>query len=903
MGRYKVHTEFIRRKSLRFKILTMAVLPVIIVQIAVGALTLLTYGRVTTKLLVERDRELARLMANQLSALLTGERHAGAFLSNELVIVQAEPSEVSGIGVGAMIGAPDGVLRIFLDSAGVVISTLPERLELVGQDWSDRDYVETALDSVEPFISDIISGPEMETEFIASVTPVTEDDELLGITVELIPWQAGAQNRYSESIMQLLQVGSSASVYLVDSHGRVVYHTNPDYVGEDFSSELVVELVLSGEANAVRVENIVGRETISSFAAIPNTKWGLILEDDWRTLTREMRTFQPLLIVLLLAGVIAPAIMIAKGIKHVTLPIEELTEATQEVAAGDFNQTIKVSSGDEIEALATQFNLMSARLRESYTHLEQRVAERTAELAAAKETAEEARGAAEEARRAAEEARRAAEAANRAKSAFLANMSHELRTPLNAILGYSQLMARDAQVTPAQRDYLDTIGRSGEHLLGLINDVLTMSKIEAGRTSLQENAFDLHRQLVGLKEMFAMRAADKNLSLILDIAPDVPRYIYADEGKLRQVLMNLLSNAVKFTEEGGVTLRVGSREYEVRSKEGEVPPSSLLPTPYSLLQFEVEDTGSGIAPEEMRAVFDPFVQTSSGQKSQEGTGLGLPISRQFVTMMRGELSLHSVVGEGSIFRVQVPVKLADADAVEVQAEHARRRVVGLAPGQRAPDGGPYRLLIVEDQPANRDVLVKLLEPFGFEVLCAVNGEEGVAVWERWQPHLVWMDMRMPVMDGYAATRKIKALAQVLGRTALVVALTASAFEEDHDAIIAVGCDDFIRKPFRESEIFDILAKHLGVRFIYETPEDGARAGQTAMGAADDATTPDGLRAALATLPAAWIADLRQATVTLDAARLLALLADIRPQAPRLADTLSQWVHNFDYEKIIQLTAE
>ena len=182
---------------------------------------------------------------------------------------------------------------------------------------------------------------------------------------------------------------------------------------------------------------------------------------------------------------------------------------------------------------------------------EQRVAERTAELETAKEAAG-ARGAAEEARKAAE--------ANRAKSIFLANMSHELRTPLNAILGYSQLMARDPQVTPAQRDYLDTIGRSGEHLLGLINDVLTMSKIEAGRATLQENAFDLHRLLMGLQEMFAMRAANKRLSLILDIAPDVPQYVYADESKLRQVLMNLLSNAVKFTEEGGVTLRVGSKD-------------------------------------------------------------------------------------------------------------------------------------------------------------------------------------------------------------------------------------------------------------------------------------------------------------------------------------------------------
>ena len=215
--------------------------------------------------------------------------------------------------------------------------------------------------------------------------------------------------------------------------------------------------------------------------------------------------------------------------------------------------------------------------------------------------------------------------------------------------------------------------------------------------------------------------------------------------------------------------------------------------------FSRSKTPPGIAGRDV--LFDPFIQTSSGHRSQEGTGLGLPISRQFVALMHGELTVSSVVGEGSIFRLQVPVSLAEADAVEVRVEQAQRRVTGLAPEQHAPDGGPYRLLVVEDQPANRDVLVKLLEPFGFDMRCAVNGQEGVEVWESWQPHLVWMDMRMPVLDGYAATRLIKDRARPPGRTAIIVALTASAFEEDRDAILAAGCDDFVRKPFRENEGF------------------------------------------------------------------------------------------------------
>jgi signal transduction histidine kinase len=357
-----------------------------------------------------------------------------------------------------------------------------------------------------------------------------------------------------------------------------------------------------------------------------------------------------------------------------------------------------------------------------------------------------------------------AEAASRAKSIFLANMSHELRTPLNAILGYSQLMARDAHVTPTQQEYLGTIARSGEHLLGLINDVLTMSKVEAGRTTLQENAFDLHQQLQGLQEMFQMRAHDKGLTLRLDIAPDVPRYVYADEGKLRQVLMNLLSNAVKFTEDGGVTLRVKA----VDSGQGAAKAEDAVPTdhyPQATIHFEVGDSGPGIAPEEMDLIFDPFIQTASGQESQEGTGLGLPISRQFVDLMGGKLGLSSTLGQGTTFWVQVLVTQVPADAVKEADLQPKRRVIGIEPGQAAPDGGPFRVLIVEDKATNRQLLIELLRPFGFELRVAVNGAEGVEMWEQWQPHLVWMDIRMPVMDGYEAAHQIKTRAGALGRVA------------------------------------------------------------------------------------------------------------------------------------------
>ncbi len=501
-------------------------------------------------------------------------------------------------------------------------------------------------------------------------------------------------------------------------------------------------------------------------------------------------------------------------------------------------------------------------LRQSNAELQ----ERSNELATALETAKHLR--------------EQAEKANRAKDTFLANMSHELRTPLNAILGYSQLMARDADISPKQKEYLDTIAHSSEHLLDLINNVLTISKIEAGHTALQENAFDLQRQIHDLQEMFQLRTDTKDLSLLIDIAPDVPNYIHADEGKLRQILTNLLNNAVKFTKEGGVRLGIGCQREEGGTEK-------------VMLFIEVEDSGAGIEPEEMEALFEPFVQTTSGQLSHEGTGLGLPISKEFVNLMGGELRVSSVVGQGTTFHVQIPVTLADKEAVADLGLQQKRRVTGIEPGQTAPDGGLFRLLVVEDNDTNRELLINLLTPFGFEIRQAVNGAEGLETWEAWQPHLVWMDMRMPVMDGYEATRQIKTRAEVLGRTAIVVALTASAFEEERETVLAAGCDDFIRKPFHENEIFDALQRHLGLRFIYEAtiPEPQVR----------EHLLSDDLRTAIEVLPAEWVAELRKSAVALDVERVLGLVEVIRPQDPHLADTLAEWVNDFEFDKLLDLT--
>ena len=473
------------------------------------------------------------------------------------------------------------------------------------------------------------------------------------------------------------------------------------------------------------------------------------------------------------------------------------------------------------------------------------------------------------------EAKEAAEKANQAKSIFLANMSHELRTPLNTVLGFSQLMARGPNLNAEQRENLGIIHRSGGHLLTLINDVLTMSKIEAGRTTLNEDDFDLYRLLDDLEDMFQLKADEKGLRLLFERAPDVPQYVRTDEIKLRQVLINLLNNAVKFTEEGGVS--VGVRRSDLTG-----------------LAFEVQDTGLGIAPDEQEALFEPFVQTKTGRLAREGTGLGLPISRQFVRLMGGDLAVSSdgVPGRGSVFSFDVQVAIAEPAAVaDVRAPRPKRRVIGLEPDQCAADGGPYRVLVVEDDEPSRMLLVKLLSPLGFEVREAINGQEAIEIWERWQPHLIWMDMRMPVMDGYEATKRIKATAK--GQTTAIIAVTASSFEEERAVVLAAGCDDFMRKPFREAEIFEAMAKHLGVRYVYEDEIAGAAA-----------ETGESLTAAtLRTLPHQWLAAFREAIEALDSETAGVLLNQIAASDTPLATALADLVAYYRFDTLQALVKE
>jgi PAS domain S-box-containing protein len=630
-------------------------------------------------------------------------------------------------------------------------------------------------------------------------------------------------------------------------------------------------------------------------------------------------------------------------------------------------------SGNLAFAIATFFDITQRKqtenlLAEYNRTLEAQVKKRTEEFqqvieelqTTQEELIKSQKIAAQEQQAALREAARSA-AANLAKSEFLANMSHELRTPLNAILGFSQLMSRDYSLSGEHQDNLAIINRAGEHLLNLINDILEMSKIEAGRITLNRSSFDLIHLLKNLEEMLHLRAASRNLELLFEYAQDIPKYIETDENKLCQVLINLLGNAIKFTDMGRVTLRV-------RLGTGEADEQNPLYPPH--LFFEVEDTGCGIAPQEIDLLFEAFEQTEIGRKSQQGTGLGLAISRKYVQLMGGDISVSSMLGVGSTFAFDIQIALTCPR--EMPTNKIKSQIMSLAPIEKA-----YRILVVDDSKESRLLLIKILTSLGFEVKEATNGSEAVASWESWQPHLIFMDMRMPIMDGYEATRMIKAkqighsaantlrrfpkLKQLASSSAgltdlgdcevlkvlrkvsqtpeaisvmendtsgastfakwmptalalpchffeampdssnthtIIIALTASAFEEERQKILSIGCDDFIRKPFTQEVLLEKLSGHLGLKYTNQI--------ETTKGAVVDQPTQMFVNVAellsgLSQMSPEWLEKIHYAAASCSDELILELLKQIPSDNGQVFQALRNLANNYQFEKIMELT--
>ena len=513
--------------------------------------------------------------------------------------------------------------------------------------------------------------------------------------------------------------------------------------------------------------------------------------------------------------------------RSITRPLQQAAQMAGRLADGDSVDQIEIHGRDEAAQLLQAMNLMATRIHEN----------------------------------------RSLRRASQAKSVFLANMSHEIRTPMNAILGFSQILLKDPALAANHRQHLEIVARSGEHLLELIDDILEMSKIEAGRTPLAPASFNLRGLITDLTNMFQMRAENNGLGFAVSVAPSVPAVVLADEKKLRQILINLLGNAFKFTEKGLIRCGVAVRQ----EADGGLR-----------LCADVEDTGPGVAAIDAERIFQAFEQAETGAGARGGTGLGLTISRRFARLMGGDITVESEVGRGSRFRLDIPVAVGTSGGTT--PSDLRRRVVGIKAGL-----GPFHVLVVDDEPANRLLLVEMLRAVGFGTREATSGEEALTLATEWSPDAILMDVRMPGMDGLEAIRRLRE--REPQRRIPIIAVSASAFEDDRRQALAAGASSFFGKPFRESELLEKLRAGLGIEYVYvaEVPHEAAE-----PGGLDDA--PAGPPRLL--LPAKTVEELRQAAGSADYGRLIEILDAMASANPETMTVLREIVERFDYSALL-----
>ncbi|MDB9516396.1 ATP-binding protein [Roseofilum reptotaenium CS-1145] len=543
-------------------------------------------------------------------------------------------------------------------------------------------------------------------------------------------------------------------------------------------------------------------------------------------------------------------------------PLEQLTDLAATVTEEEnWQLRMPISTQDEIASLSKTLNALM-----------ERVHQRTDQLLEAKESAERA---------------------NQAKSTFLAKMSHELRTPLHAILGFTQIMVKDNALTDKHQEQLQIIYSSSQHLLGLINDILDLSKIEAGKSELLPQDFNLLTFVHHLESMVEFKAKKKGLHLSMEVQENVPQSLYTDEQKLRQILLNLLSNAIKFTRQGNVSLTI-----------------TVADQP-DTLQFTVTDTGIGIASEELDQLFQPFEQTQSGKQSQEGTGLGLTISQQLVNLLGGVLSVSSEINQGSMFTFDLPLLPVSGEAEALS--QVELKVTGIASTEKT-----YRILVVDDKWENREILRSLLTPLGFEVLEATQGEEALTLWEQETINLILTDIRMPVRDGYSMTVSIREREHERGLPHVpIIVTTASTFEEERQQMLAIGCNDLVHKPFLEAVILEKIAQYLELEYTYESESERDRLSDQSYDPLNDTedyplSQPPPLSSknarsflsdAMAQQPIEWIAALQKAATEADADLMLPLIDQLSTSQLQLRQQLVAWVDNFQFEAICEITEE